>query len=204
MSATAASVVPYVRKITPKTIAEILKIDLLNLQRPVQPRVLYDLFGTVFAASIKPDKSGTKQDSIQFRGEFQAVNAETGEALADSGIMYIPVMDAVLYTALNTALERDKKSRIAVALRVSLKTAPKDKPSMTGYEFDVQRLIPNDHSEDDPIARLKALARQHQAALAAPTGAVQNGGVESVSSGDEATAKATAGRAASGPHRRAT
>lgn len=165
-----SSVVPFIRKITPKAIAELKGINLLALPRPVRPQTLYDLFGTVFAATVKEDKTGVKPASVQFKGEFQAADPETGEALADSGVFFIPVMDSVLYTALKNAQDMDPKARIAVALRVSIKTAPADKPSMTGYEFDVQRLIPTVEHKDDPIARLKAMAKEHAArpALEAP------------------------------------
>lgn len=159
---------PFVRKITPKSVSEILGINLLQLQRPVQPRNLYDLVGIVMGATIKADKSGTKADSVQFRGEFNALDCETGQILCESGVMYVPVMDSVLYTTVRTALAADPKAQIAVALRVAIKTAPADKPSMTGYEFDVQRIIPQNHQEDTPMQRLRQLARQNAVALPAP------------------------------------
>jgi len=161
MNSASASVIPFVRKITPKAVAELMGINLLQLQRPVAPRALYDLWGTVMAAVIKQDKTGTKQDSVQFKGQFQATHCDTGEIICDSGVCFIPVMDSVLYTALKNAQEADSKARIAIAFRVGMRTAPADKPSMTGYEWDVQRLIPQTESKDDPIARLKALAGQY-------------------------------------------
>lgn len=167
-AATPATVIPWERKITPKAVAIRLGIDLLNLPRPVQPRVLYDLFGTIYAGVIKPDRSGTKPDSVQFKGEFQAANPETGEAICESSVAFVPVMESALYSVLQNALARDPKSRIAIALRVEIVTAPADKPSMTGYVFNVQRLVPQEKSPADPIEQLKALARQHAPALPAP------------------------------------
>lgn len=173
MNSAPAAVIPFVRKITPKSVSEILKLNLLQLPRPVVGRNLYDLFGLVIGATIKPDRSGTKADSVQFKGQFQAVDCETGEVLCESGIMYIPIMDSVLYSSIRDALEKDPKARIAIAFRIALKTAPADKPSMTGYEFDVQRLIPQAHTPDDPISQLKALAKSTQLALAAPPAPLQ-------------------------------
>lgn len=190
MNSALSSVVPFVRKITPKSVSELLGINLLQLQRPVVGRVLYDLFGTVFAATVKPDKSGTKQDSVQFKGEFQAANPETGEAICDSGVFFIPVMDGVLYTAIRNAQDLDPKARIGIALRVAIRPAPADKPSMTGYEFDVQRLIPHDPSKDDPIARLKALARESRLVLTAPaTSPAAGAAPTSVATDDKAPKK---------------
>jgi len=166
MNAQAGSVVPYLRKITPKTVCEKLGIDLLNLQRPVEPRVLYDLFGTVTRSALKTDKTGEKQPSIQFSGRFQAVSPD-GEVF-DSGVAYIPIMDNVLDAALKEAQSRDPKAQIGIALRVAIVTAPSGKPSATGYEFDVQRLIPTEQSADDPIMRLRAEAAKHAPALPAP------------------------------------
>lgn len=168
MNSAPVAVVPFVRRLVPKAVAEILGINLMTLQRPVQGRDLYDLYGVVHGATIKKDKSGTKQDSVQFRGQFQAVDCFTGEVLCESGVAFIPVMDSVLYSAITNALETDSKAQIAIAFRVAYKTAPTDKPSITGYEWDVQRLIPQDHKEDSPIERLKALAKTHRSALAAP------------------------------------
>ncbi len=168
MNSAPAAAVPFERKITPKSVSKYLGIDLLQLQRPVQGRNLYDLFGLVHAVVIKPDRSGTKADSVQFKGEFQAVNSDTGEVLCESGVMFVPVMDSVLYSAVKNAQEVDPKARIAVALRVAIKPAPSDKPSMTGYEFDVQRLVPQEHNDESPIERLKKLAKASRPALAAP------------------------------------
>lgn len=168
MNSAPSTLVPFIRKITPKAVTELQGINLLQLPRPVVPRNLYDLFGLVHAVTIKADRSGTKADSVQFKGEFQAVNSETGEVICDSGVFFIPVMDSVLYAAVKNAQDVDDKARVAVALRVAIRTAPADKPSMTGYEFDVQRLIPQTHAEDSPIERLKKLARQSQMALAGP------------------------------------
>lgn len=171
-----ASPVPYVRKITPKTVSPYLGIDLLTLPRPVQPRVLYDLYGMVFSAVIKPDRSGQgRADSIQFKGQFEAINPATGEVICESGVAYIPVMDAILFSALESAKKRDDKAEIALAIRIGLTTAPIGKVSATGYEFDVQKLLSSEHKEDSALERLKALVRQQVPTL--PRGAPNMGGV---------------------------
>lgn len=169
MNTSAARSIPWVRKITPKSIGEKLGLDLLNLPRPVEPRVLYDLFGTIVSCQVKPDRSGQgRADSVQFEGEFQAADPQTGEAIAESAKMFVPVMDRALQVALLNAKEHDPKARIAIGLRIAIVTAPKDKPSATGYEFDVQRIIPQEKRPEDPIEQLKALARQHAPALPGP------------------------------------
>lgn len=163
-----ASVIPYLRRITAKSVAELRGIKLLELPRPVKAQDLFDLVGTVFSSKVMPDRTGTKNDSVRFSGEFQACNIDTGEVYAESGICYIPVMEAVLHTTVQNAIAADPKARLALALRISIKPAPSDKPSATGYEFDVQRLIPTERKQDDPITQLKNMAKQHRAALLAP------------------------------------
>lgn len=179
MNTAVARSIPWVGKITPKSIAEKLGIDLLNLQRPVESRVLYDLFGTIVSCKVIPDRSGQgRADSVRFEGEFQAADPETGEAIAESARTFIPIMDKALQSALLNGKEHDPKARVAIGLRVAIVTAPKDKPSATGYEFDVQRIIPQERRPEDPIEQLKALARAHALALQGPKQAAPGQGQE--------------------------
>jgi len=146
----------FLKKITPKTVTDEVGINLgdrewviLNVKAPL---VLYDLYGTI--NRIKTGHTD-KGDWTAFVGRFQAVTPDGREF--DSGKTHIPVLEDILYSALTAAQETDPKAAIEIAIRVSVKPAPKEKPSATGYEYDVQRLI-DARNEADPIARLRAEA----------------------------------------------
>lgn len=160
----------FLKKITAKTVTDALGIDLLNLPRPVAPRHIYDLYGVIRDATLMPDKSGQgRKDSIRFRGRFQAVTQESMEF--DSPVTYIPGgMDEVLFDVLTTARTSNPEAVIHIALSIGIKTAAPGKPSMTGYEFDVQRITAQEAPQpDDPIQRLREQAAiVRQAKLAAP------------------------------------
>lgn len=160
----------FLKKISPKTVTDAIGIDLLNLPRPVQPRHLYDQFGTVRDATMVPDRSGQgRKESIRFRGRFQAVTEDGMEF--DSAASFIPGgLDEVIYEAFKAAREANPDAVIELALSISIKPAPSGKPSATGYEFDVQRIsAPSVQNPDDPIARLRReAAAVRQARLGAP------------------------------------
>ncbi len=169
----------FLKKITPKFVTEAMnksegpegQINLLALTRPVEPRHLYDLFGTIRVATIVPDKSGTKADSVRFSGKLKAFTPpdENGEQyIFESGVTFIPVLDSYLYSSLKSAQEVDAGAYLEVALSIGIKTADPSKPSMTGYEWEVQKLISNAPATDDPIERLRLEAKNQQLALAAP------------------------------------
>lgn len=162
-----ASAIPFLKKITPKTVTEAVGIDLLSLPRPVQGRVLYDLFGTISGYKQKADDKSEKGMWTQFLGRFQAVTPD-GEVF-DSGKTHIPVLEDIILATFMSAKESNPRTSMEVALRISIKPAPVGKPSMTGYEYDVQRLIAQSPSESDPIARLRAEAAKQQAALPGPS-----------------------------------
>lgn len=159
MNQVPVSVANFLRKISPKTVMEKLGVNLLALPRPVQARVLYDLFGVTNRV-----KQGTtdKGEWVAFLGEFEAVTPE-GE-IFQSGRAHIPVLEDMLFAALAKAQEADPKASIQVALRVSIVPAPVTKPSATGYEYEVQSIVPPQQS--NAIAALKQMAAQHR--LAAP------------------------------------
>lgn len=184
----------FLKKITPKTVCGAIGFDLLNQQRPVPPRHLYDVFGVVRNAQIKPDASGQgRKDSIRFSGRFQAVTQEGVEF--DSPVMYLPGgMDEVLFDALKSAQAANADATVHVSLSIGIKTADPTKPSATGYEFDVQRIAaPVAESPDDPIARLRAQAVEvRQAKLAAPvSAAVTAGSIATAAAADTAPASET-------------
>ena len=163
----------FLRKITPKTVSEKSGINLLELPRPVQPQKLYDLFGVVTGAALKPGKDGMAP-SIQFKGRFQAVTPDG--LVFDAGVAFIPVMDSILYATVLDAQKEDAKAQVHIALSIGIVTAPSGKPSATGYEFDVQRLIAQEQSPTDPIAMLRAKAAEQAKQLAGPAAGTPAGG----------------------------
>jgi hypothetical protein len=193
----------FLKKITPKFVTEAVKsadpangIDLLNLTRPVEPRLLYELYGTIRFATIVADKSGTKKDSVRFSGKLKAYTPpnEAGEQYVfESGQTFIPVLDEYMYSALKEAQLVEPGAYLEVALSISIKPADPTKPSMTGYEWDVQKLITQQPTKDDPIERLRLEAKNQQLALAAPkkeatvVGDVSGSEVSTVSVSDTAS-----------------
>jgi hypothetical protein len=173
----------FLKKITPKFVTEAMnqsepeadQIHLLALPRPVQPRHLYDLYGVIRTATIVPDKSGTKQDSVRFSGKLKAyteANTDGEQYIFESGQAFVPVLDSYLYSSLKSAQEVEPGAYLEVALSIGIKTADPSKPSMTGYEWEVQKLISQQPTADDPIERLRLEAKNQQLVLAAPKEAV--------------------------------
>lgn len=169
----------FLKKITPKFVCDAMnqsepsdkQIHLLQMQRPVEPRHLYDLYGVIRVATIKQDKTGEKPDSVRFSGKLKAYTSadENGEQyIFESGQTFIPVLDSYLYSALKSAQEVEPGAYLEVALSIGMKTADPGKPSMTGYEWEVQKLITQQPTADDPIERLRLEAKNQQLALAAP------------------------------------
>lgn len=152
----------FLKKITPSTITKACDIDLLGLPRPVPAQALYDLFGIVNGSKRGQTALGSW---LAFTGRFKAV-VPTGEVFI-SGKTHIPVLEDMIYSVLIEAQQLDEKASVEIALRIGIKPAQKGKPSATGYEYDVQRLVERE-SESDPIARLQAEASRAMAALPAP------------------------------------
>ena len=147
----------FLKKITPKTVTDEVGPDIkdrewiaVHLKGPLP---LYDLYGL-----INRTKSGhtDKGDWLAFLGQFKAV-APSGQEF-ESGKAHIPVLEDVIYSALAQAQAENEKAAVEVAIRVGIKPAPKDKPSATGYEYFVERLIET-RAENDPITRLMLEAK---------------------------------------------
>jgi hypothetical protein len=166
----------FLRKITPSTVTEAMGLDLLKLREidggKVKPRVLFELFGVV-----NRFKTGStdKGPWVKFLGRFKAVTEAdaNGEVkIFESGAAHIPIMEDILYGAIEEARAGNpgKPIVVEIAFRVSIKTAPDGKPSATGYEFDVQPLVQRIPTADDPLERLMLEAKTLKLAqLSAPT-----------------------------------
>lgn len=155
---------PFLRKITTKTVTDAAYGDgflaKIGASRPVAARTLFDLFGQISRTKLGHTDKG---DYIQFKGRFQAVTPD-GEVF-DSGAAHIPVLEDMLFTALTDAQASNPKAQLEIAIRIGIKPAPEGKPSATGYEFVVTKLL-QDSDASDPIARLRSEVAA--AALPAP------------------------------------
>lgn len=145
----------FLRKITPSTVTAEVHGDAkymtkLGATRPVPAQTLYDLFGTIARAKVGTTDKG---EYVQFKGRFQAVTPDGEEFL--SGAAHIPVMEDMVHAALEDAHASDPKAVIEIAVRIGIKPAPEDKPSATGYEYVVERLIETSDASD-PIARMRS------------------------------------------------
>jgi len=162
----------FLKKITPKFVTEAIgEINLLEMPRPVEAQELYQIFGHVRHATVVADKSGTKKDSVRFSGKFKAFtppDANGEQYIFESGQTFIPVLDEYLYSTLKSAQEVEPGAYLEIAFSVGLKPAAAGKPSMTGYEWEVQKLIAQAPNPDDPIERLRAEAQNQALRLAGP------------------------------------
>ena len=163
--------IPMLRKITPKTVLEAQGRDITKLGdvRPVPSEILYDLFGQIVGFKQKADDKNEKGVWTQFKGRFRAVSPpdpKTGEVkMWESGATHIPILEDMILAQFITAKENDPRTQIEIALRVCIVTAKPGKPSMTGYEYDVQRLLPQTDTAQDPIVLMMQAAAKANAAL---------------------------------------
>lgn len=164
--------IPFLKKITPRSVTDALKFDLLNQNRPVPAKHLYDLFGVINGYKQKADEKSEKGVWTQFKGQFRAVTPPDADGVVqmfESGATHIPVLEDMILSTFQTAKATDDRAQIHVALRVSIVPAAPGKPSMTGYEYDVQRLLPAEDTAEDPIVRLmQAAAKANPPQLAGP------------------------------------
>lgn len=144
----------FLRKITPATVTGKVHGDDKWLQklgntRPVPAQTLYDLYGQITRAKVGTTEKG---EYVQFKGRFVAVTPD-GEEFA-SGACHVPIMEDMLFAAFQDAGGAEQKAVIEFAVRVGIVPAPEDKPSATGYVYDVQRLLDKTDASD-PITRMR-------------------------------------------------
>lgn len=163
MNAVSTSVAPrrpkFLRKISAKTITTELGINLLELgnHRPIPAQELYKLFGITGKVKVSTTDKG---ESIAFLGRFRAISPD-GTRVFESGQAYVPVLEEVLHSALMEAQDPERggnpKAQITFAVSIGIQPAPADKPSMTGYVYEVQKLV-DAQSETDPLLMLETEA----------------------------------------------
>src|SRR5579863_3741723 len=114
--------IPFLKKITAKTVTEARGINLLALNRPVPAQVLYDLFGTINGYKQKADDKNTEKGMwTQFKGRFRAVAPPDADGVIlmwESGATHIPVLEDMILSTLQAAQEVDKRANVEIALRI--------------------------------------------------------------------------------------
>lgn len=94
-------------------------------------------------------------DFIKFKGEFEGVNAATGETYR-AGVLIVPnILESLLDASINT----DDNNAVDFAVEVWVKPSEKSK---TGYVYGIKPLI--EPAESDALAQLRATAAKQLAA----------------------------------------
>lgn len=145
---------PQVKKLSVATVYG--KIDAKKVLTADAPIDLMTVYGVAVGT-----KSGTSNygDWTALVGEFEAVNAETGE-VSQANQLFLPEIALI---PLRVALERAQSVRFAIKLQA--RAATNSKPGGVPYEYTFDSVLPP--AEDDPM---QALREQVKAlALPAPT-----------------------------------
>lgn len=175
----------FLRKISPKTVCTELGVNLLTIgnTRPVPSQLLYYLYG--ITGKIKTGQTD-KGEWMAFLGRFRAVSPDKTRVF-ESGTAFVPVLEDMIYSSMLQAQDPstggDDKAQITFAVAIGIKPAPADKPSATGYEYDVQRLI-EQTAEGDPLTLLETEVTG-RLALAGPADGTspENGAAAATSTG---------------------
>lgn len=118
-----------------------------------EPKMIATLYGRCSDKKIGTSDYG---EFIRFKGEFEGVNADTGDSFR-SGDMIVP---GILESLLDSAITVDENNAVDFAVEVWVE--PSDR-SMTGYTYNIKPLIKP--QESDALAELRNLA---SGALPAP------------------------------------
>lgn len=111
-----------------------------------EPKMIATLYGRCTNKKIGTSDYG---EFIRFKGEFEGVNADTGDSFR-SGDMIIP---GILESLLDSTISVDENNAVDFAVEVWVE--PSDR-SMTGYTFNIKPLIKP--QESDALAELRNLA----------------------------------------------
>lgn len=113
---------------------------------------------TIYGRCTKKEVGQTQYgDFVKFGGEFEGVNAQTGEAYRAGTLIVPQILEALLDNAINV----DENNAVDFAVEVWVKPSEKSK---TGYVYGIKPLI--EPAESDALAQLRNLAKAP--ALAAP------------------------------------
>lgn len=111
-----------------------------------EPKMIATLYGRCSDKKIGTSDYG---EFIRFKGEFEGVNADTGDSFR-SGDMIVP---GILESLLDSAITVDENNSVDFAVEVWVE--PSDR-SMTGYTYNIKPLIKP--QESDALAELRNLA----------------------------------------------
>jgi len=124
-----------------------------KIARPAEDdpeKILFDVYGLARRAEVVTTAFG---DSMKFRGDFEAVNSETGEVFR-STVMYLPELAAdMLANAIG-----EGANAVEFGFRIGMK--PSDSP--VGYEYTIKPLV--ETRDSDALESIRGSVK----ALAAP------------------------------------
>ena len=122
-----------------------IKIQELCLAEKKKEHKLFHVVGTATQAIVKHSDTYEGSESIEFRGAFLAVDAETGEPFK-SGKLYLP---SIVESELAAAVQ--KNSAVEIALTVTAQFVEK---SATSYVFGILSHGKEDNSAFDSLLAL--------------------------------------------------
>lgn len=136
-----------INKVTVKNVygdkSEILKAAQSGKGKPVK---IMDIVGIVTKATPVETDKGT---SVKFQGNFEGINAETGECF-QAGVCYLP---NVVENILDAQMAGEDVYTVQFGFAISVK---ENKESVVGYEYTAAPLIKQE--ETDPLNALKSQA----------------------------------------------
>lgn len=113
-----------------------------------EPTMIVTLYGRCTEKKVGTSDFG---DFIRFKGEFEAVNAESGESYR-AGNMIVP---GVLEGLLDSAITVDETNAVDFAVEIWVEPSER---SNTGYTYNIKPLI--EPEESDALGQLRQLAQQ--------------------------------------------
>lgn len=135
-----------IRQITVKTIKAQPPKDSIT-----EPTVIATLYGRCTEKKVGTSDFG---DFIRFKGEFEAVNADSGESYR-SGNMIVP---GVLESLLDSSITVDENNAVDFAVEIWVEPSER---SNTGYTYNIKPLI--EPEESDVLTSLRQLAKEKSA-----------------------------------------
>lgn len=106
---------------------------------------LFHVVGSISQQQVKEAQDDMKNDSIEFRGSFMAINAETGEQFK-SGKLYLP---SIVEAEIAAAVQRN--GLVEIALTVTASYAEK---SATSYTYNVKSYGKEDNTAFEGLLAL--------------------------------------------------
>lgn len=112
-----------------------------------EPKMIATLYGRCNDKKVGTSDYG---EFVRFKGEFEGVNADTGETYR-AGAMIVP---GILESLLDSAIAVNENNAVDFAVEVWVEPSER---SMTGYTYSIKPLIQPE--ESDALAELRNLAK---------------------------------------------